>query len=106
DSVLREPLPEPYSVNRELLPDETFVLVGFYKSAEHLEWITDNGLYNFRTGTKNGSIPIDMDLVRSKYLLLHTFGDQNSGELWKINGDGYKIYSKQDLIKKGYPSDN
>lgn len=28
---LREPLPEPYGANRDLLPDETYVLIGYYK---------------------------------------------------------------------------
>jgi hypothetical protein len=30
DKVVNEPLPEPYNTNRDLIPDETFVLVGYY----------------------------------------------------------------------------
>ncbi|MFN3996278.1 DUF2357 domain-containing protein [Algoriphagus sp.] len=46
-----EYLPETYGLNRHLIPDETYVLVGYYKSPEHLEWIEKENKYNFRTGT-------------------------------------------------------
>lgn len=41
DNVVKEPLPEPYDNNRDLIPDDTFVLVGFYKSEAHLNWIKE-----------------------------------------------------------------
>jgi predicted component of viral defense system (DUF524 family) len=103
DSIVNESLPEAYNNKRDLIPDETFVLVGFYKSAEHYEWIKKNGLYNFRIGTRNGSIILDKEMVSSKYLLLHTHNDVVSSELWKITSKGPKVYSKSDLVSKNYP---
>lgn len=100
---LKEPLPEPINSNRNLIPDETFVLVGYYKSAEHYLWIINKQLYNTRTGRANGSVSIDNQMVNARYLLLHTSGDQDSGELWRITGGGPKLYSKKDLLDLKYP---
>jgi len=101
---IKEPLPEPYNNNRDLIPDNTFVLVGFYRSEKQYEWIKKNNLYNFRMGSGNGSLILDKETVSSKYLLLHTTGDTDSGELWKITSKGPRVFSKDDLTKKGYPS--
>lgn len=103
-NVIKEPLPEPYNNNRDLIPDDTYVLVGYYKSKEQYDWIQRTGLYNFRMGSGTGSLILDKETVSSKYLLLHTSGDNHSGDLWKIISTGPKVYSKEDLIKKGYPS--
>lgn len=103
-SIISAPLPEPYNANRDLIPDETFVLVGYYNSQEQYEWIKKKGLYNFRMGSEKGSLILDKETVSSKYLLLHTSKDQYSGNLWKIVSRGPKVFSKEDLVSKGYPS--
>jgi hypothetical protein len=104
DNVVNELLPETYYNNRDLIPDETFVLVGFYNSQDQYEWIQRNGLYNFRMGSDKGSLTLDKETVSSKYLLLHTSGDTFSNDLYRIVSRGPKVYSKKDLIKKGYPT--
>jgi predicted component of viral defense system (DUF524 family) len=104
ENVINEPLPEPYNANRALIPDDSFVLVGFYKSPEQYQWITRTRLYNFRMGTGAGSLVLDKETVSSKYLLLHTSGDSSSGDLWRVVSRGPKVFSKDDLIEKGYPS--
>lgn len=104
DNVVKESLPEPYNANRDLIPDDTFVLVGYYNSQEQFDWIQRTGLYNFRMGAGTGSLILDKETVSSKYLLLHTIGDTDSGDLWKIVSRGPKVYSKVDLIRKDYPS--
>lgn len=104
DNVVKEPLPEPYNTNRDLIPDDTYVLVGYYNSQEQYNWIQRKRLYNFRMGTGTGSLVLDIETVSSKYLLLHTSGDIDSGDLWKIVSRGPKVFSKDDLIRKGYPS--
>ncbi|QNA44668.1 DUF2357 domain-containing protein [Lacibacter sediminis] len=104
DNEVREPLPETYNTNRDLIPDETFVLVGFYNSSEHYDWIKKNKYYNFRTDTRTGSLILDKETVSAKYLLLHKTGDTNSGDLWKIVSKGPRVFSKNALVKKGYPS--
>jgi predicted component of viral defense system (DUF524 family) len=104
DNIVKEALPEPYNINRDLIPDDTFVLVGYFKSSEHYEWIKKNRLYNFRMGSGTGSLVIDKETVSSKLLLLHTYGDTASGRLWKIVRTGVKIFSKTDLLAMIYPS--
>lgn len=101
---LNELLPETYGENRSLIPDETYVLVGYYKSLEHLDWIQREKKYNFRTGTGNGSLELDFKTVSAKFLLLHTKGDKHSSKLWKIVSKGPKLYSKKDLKKIKYPN--
>lgn len=104
DNLLSESMPEPFNRNRGLIPDDTFVLIGYYNSIDQYHWIKTNELYNFRMGSGAGSLFLDKETVSSKYLLLHTSGDKESGDLWKIVGKGPRVYSKEDLIKKGYPS--
>lgn len=102
--LVKEKLPEPYNANRGLIPDYTFVLVGYYNSQEQYDWIMKNNLYNFRMGSGVGSLILDKETVSAKYLLLHTLGDSESGRLMRIISRGPRVYSKSDLIKKGYPS--
>jgi hypothetical protein len=103
ENTLKEPLPETYGSNRGLLPDETYVLIGFYDSPEHYSWIKATGLYNFRTGSERGSLVIGKEEVSAKYVLLHTHGDKKSGDLWNIVSRGPKVYSRNALLRKGYP---
>jgi len=101
--VFMDLLPE-YIGSKKLIPNETYVLIGYYKSSEHYYWIKKNKMYNFRTGSGNGSIVLSKEMVGSTYLLLHTKGSEFSDNLWKISGNGPKVYSKSDLNKIGYPS--
>lgn len=104
---LKEPIPE-YLNNKKLIPDETFVLIGYYNSEEQYNWVNTKKLYNFRMGSTKGSLILDKETVDAKYLLLHGKGAQHSNELWKIKSKGPKVYSKQNLMDKGYlnPSSN
>lgn len=101
---LTEPIPEAYGENRGLIPDETFVLIGGYKSNEHLDWILKNGLYNFRMDSESGSIILDTETVSAKYLLLHTFQEKEANKLFKITSKGPKVFSGKELKDRGYPS--
>jgi len=101
---LTEAIPESYGENRDLIPDETYVLVGFYNSVDHLVFFKKTGLYNFRMDSDKGSLILDKETVSAKYLLLHTHGENFSGELWKIKSKGPKVFSKENLISQGYPS--
>ncbi|WP_339923987.1 DUF2357 domain-containing protein [uncultured Cyclobacterium sp.] len=104
DNEVNDLLPEPINSNRGLIPNDTFVMVGFYKSPKHLEWIKKNKLYNVRTGTDNGSVKLDIEHISARYLLLHTTGDKSSGKLLGIVNKGARLFSKKDLEKKAYPS--
>lgn len=96
---ISEPIPE-YFNDEKIIPDETYVLVGFYNNQDQYNWISKNGLYNFRMGSGNGSLVLDKETVSAKYLLLHTHSEKSSGDLWKIVSNGPKVYSRLNLEKK------
>lgn len=100
---VRAPLPEAFGKNRDLIPDDTFVLVGYYKNSKHLHWIRKHNLYNFRTGAKSGSLSLGVAEVNARYLLLHGPGQTLSGMLFKLHERAPRLFSKQDLIGKEYP---
>ncbi len=106
DFIIREPLPETYDDKRGLIPDETYVLVGYYRSPAHLKWILDKKLYNFRTGDhEEGALQLGVEEVTAKYLLLHTGDDLNANILLKIKPIGLKVVERAEMIELGYPSD-
>ena len=101
---VNEILPEPYGENRNLIPDDTFVLVGFYKK-ENLDWIISTGLYNARADSNRGSLRLGPGESGAKYLLLHSQGETKTGRLLKIIETGPRVFSKQTLIEKRYPNE-
>lgn len=100
---VNEPLPETYGINRDLIPDDTYVLVAFYKK-ENLDWIIKSGIYNARAESDRGSLKLGPGESGAKYLLLHTTGETKTGRLVKISETGPRVFSKQTLISKGYPT--
>jgi predicted component of viral defense system (DUF524 family) len=100
---VNEALPETYGANRNLLPDETYVLVAFYKDEEQLKWILKNRLYNARTGSTRGSLRLSPKETGAKYLILHTNGETITTRILKLKDNGPRIFSKANMIKKLYP---
>lgn len=98
---VREKMPEPAGDNRDFLPDETWVVLGYVKNDKQLEWIRKTGLYNFRTGTQNGSVRLSRNLVSSRYILLHAHG--KSLELIRLADEGPRVFRRSDLLRMGYP---
>ncbi len=87
---------------------ETFVIIGYVKSKEHLSWCIDNGLYNFRMNDDKGTLVLTSDVVNAKYLLIREKNSSSADKLFEITGLGPKVYSKEKLMKLGYvkPSKN
>lgn len=100
---LNEPLPEPYGLNRNSIPDETFVLVGYYRDNEHYNWILNSRLYNARAEDDRGSLRLGPGEAGAKFLLLHTKTETQTSKLFKIIETGPRVFSKQTLINKEYP---
>ena len=101
---INESLPEPYGSNRLLIPDETFVLVGYYKNEEQLKWMLKSNLYNTRIGSGNGSLRLRPAEANAQYLLLHTSSETKTDRLFKIIEKGPRVFSKENLLRKGYPN--
>lgn len=103
DNVLYDYIPE-YVNSEKLNPNDTFVLVGFYKSKEQLDWILKTNLYNFRTGTDIGSLPLSKENINAKYLILHGIDELVTNRIFQLNSAGPKILSQNDLLRKAYPN--
>ena len=89
--------PEVYQTGG-LFPDTTPVLVGCYKSDEHLKWIMRHGLYNVRLGKdRHGAVSLDSKLVESKYLLLYDYSDKSKKRFLKITSASPSIFGKDEL---------
>jgi hypothetical protein len=103
DQIVKEPLPELIGENRSLIPDDTFVLVGFYEP-DKWKWITKERLYNARANSNRGSLKLGPKEAGAKYLLLHTRGETSTDKILKIVDTGPRVFSKQTLIKHKYPT--
>lgn len=96
-------IPEFDHLQKRLIPDNTTVLVGYYKSKAHIHWYEQKGLYNFRTGSGKSALPLTPEVVGAKYLLLYS-KQLLTTELWEIIGPP-QFWSKHDLIDREYPGD-
>ena len=99
--MVMENMPEPYGENRDFIPDETSVVVAFFKNQAHLDWILKNHKYNMRAGDDRGSVELDNKLMNARYLLLHN--SKQVMPLIRIEKKGPKVYTRKQLIKMGYP---
>lgn len=100
ESMTMESLPEAEGENRDFLPDETTVLIGYYRSQEHLDWIMKNWLYNGRAGDRGGAIAVSKEIVTARYILLH---NGREAILHKINLGGPKVFGYKEMKDRNYP---
>jgi hypothetical protein len=104
--TLKENLPELLRENRDLIPDQTYVLIGYYKDTSHLDWIIKNSLYNARMDSRRGSLKLGIGESTARYLLLHGEGETKTGKLFKIVEKGPRVFSINQLKKFNYPHDS
>ena len=102
NNEVRERLPEAFGINRDLQPDDTYVLIGYYQDKQR-GWINEHRLYNTRTRESKGTQVLDVNLASVKYLLLHGPNETITNQLYKVKMPGLNIFSKQNLIERGYP---
>ena len=100
ESMTMESLPEAEGENRGFLPDETTVLIGYYKSREHLDWIMKHRMYNGRAGDRKGTLSVNKEIVTARYILLH---NEHEAMLQKINLGGPKVYGYKEMKELDYP---
>ena len=101
--TLKSPMPEYSDDGEKLIPDETYVLVGYSRSKERFEWYEKNGKYNFRMDDDAGSLILETSVANARYLLLRKQGEETSENIYRITSKGPKVYSKNQLEKMGYP---
>ena len=101
---VKELLPEAFGPNRDLIPDDTFILIAYYKDQDHFNWIDAHHLYNARTGSERGSLHLSFKETGARYLLLHSKNETITGHLYKLKHNGPRIFSKDELIEILYPN--
>ncbi len=98
--IINEPMPE------YIIPEETTVIVGYYKSDEHLAWIQDRMKYNGRTGNVRGAMNLTPDFIGAEYLILHNKNNPNL-IIYKIdqteNNKPIIVSSTDPLFTEGFP---
>lgn len=98
-SFVQDPL--PYGI----IPDETFVIVGYCRDQANIDGFYEkHGLYNFRMDDDRGSIELSANLAKAKYLLLREKGKNTAGRIYKITGNGPRVFSGEKLKQMGYLS--
>lgn len=97
--TLKERLPETIDGLR-LLPNDTFVLLGYCHNKEQMDWIATSKKYNFRAGFRNGTLHLRKEIIASRYVLLH---HGSEFRFFKIDRGGPVVTSRKELISKGYP---
>lgn len=105
NNLLHEPIPE-YLNGSKLIPDETFVLVGYSKTAKRFDWYNENKKYFFRMNDTIGSLELTNEVVNAKYLLLRRNGQETAFDLYKITSKGPQVYSRNRLIELNFPQKN
>jgi len=105
-NVLNELMPEYLDSSRKekLIPDETFVLVGYCKNNSNINWYKEEGKYNFRMDDDKGSLTLENNVVNAKYLLLRESGKETASIIFKIKSKGPKVYKGSSL--DGYKTKN
>lgn len=101
--TLKEPFPE-YINSKKVIPDDITVVIGYYKSQAHLDWILEKRLYNFRTGTRKGSIEMSPENIGARFIVLHGKGDNPTSKIYSLNPKGPRIFSGTDLLNEQYPA--
>ena len=96
---ISEPIPE-YLDGKKIIPDDTFILVGFSKNNKRLKWYKENGIYNFRMDDDKGSLLFTNEVVNAKYLLLRESGSSKASQIFKLK-PGIRVFSKEKLELKG-----
>jgi len=102
DNRLHEPIPE-YLNGKKLIPDGTFVLVGYATTPQRFKWYEENHKYIFRMDEEVGSLELNSEVVNAKYLLLRRSGENSAADLYEIKSNGPKVFSNKHLDTLNYP---
>lgn len=103
-NILDEPMPEYLDLAKKekLIPDETFVLVAYYKSKAHFDWIVEKSLYNSRVKYLSNYI-ISPEAIGAKFILLYGPNNKESNTIFRVNSEGPRLIDVSDNIFVNYP---
>jgi hypothetical protein len=100
-TMVTDALPESVGENRDFIPNQTSVIVAYYKNEMHLNWILTHHMYNLRAGDSAGSMNLDEALINARYILLHD--GKTVQRLIRLKKGGPKVFTRNQLLSMGYP---
>ena len=86
-------------VEQALPLEQETVLVGYYDGDAHFAEIRKNLLYYVRTGFRHGSLRIEPEAKRCKYLFLH---NKSKYYMFKLTGDAPRLFTGRQLMEKKF----
>lgn len=86
-------------VEHALPLEQETVLVGYYDGDAHFAEIRKNLLYYVRIGFRRGSLRIEPDTKRCKYLFLH---NKSKYYMFKLTGDAPRLFTGKQLMEKNF----
>ena len=99
-----EILKDDYKINS----GDKYMIVGYYKSQEHLEWILKNKIYNVRLGDRKGALQ-EMELrITPARIVLYTNdsnGTPNGIRAFTVNQSEVVVADKAKMLKLKYPAE-
>lgn len=101
---LNEPIPE-YLNGNKLIPDDTYVLIGYVKSQKRknrIRWFLENGMYNFRMNDEQGALSFTEKEASAKFLLLRESKSGTATKLYKLK-TGIQVFTGKSLEANGHP---
>lgn len=98
-----EILTDDYTINS----DDRYMLVGYYRSEDHLEWILKNRLYNVRLGDRRGALRgLELQITPSRIVLYGGSGEKDSVRIFTVNQSEVMFADKQKMEALKYPTGN
>lgn len=90
---------------RALPPSEHHVVVAWFEDDHQLEWTIKTGFAVVRLGNRIGTWHVPPEFASARHVLLHTHKSQVADGLLMLKEQkpGYKVFTAEDLISKGYP---
>lgn len=91
-----------HSESLNLPPADASVLLGFVRSADHLEWVKENKLYNLRADDgREGSVDLRSPVLTADVVVLYD-SDSEDTSVFRPTG-AFFVRSAADLAESGYP---
>ena len=98
-SILENSQLSPALVEQAQPLEQETVLVGYYDGDAHFAEICRNLLYYVRTGFRRGSLRIEAEAKRCKYLFLH---NKSKYYMFKLTGAAPRLFTGKQLIEKKF----
>lgn len=98
-----EILNEDYKINS----DDKYMLIGYYRTEAHLNWILQNKLYNVRLGERHGALKgIDLQITPSRIVLYGGESEKNNLHIFTVNQSEVMFADRQKMESLKYPAGN